>query len=559
MVASMAQGQGAPIGPYPDPMMRDVAAVQNQQNAPMPDPNMGAVQGQQNPQAMSGLVASMQPSGPPPMVQGGSPARDPNAPPTMKGRKPNIVNLIQGLMNPAKGTPAGERVASRTDVFENFLGQFMNSFSQGLQASGHGPGANLRAAGAAIQAPYRQDVQEFQQQQQQRQQEASLAQQSAQTQATQVGTQGAELNQQMMRKRLAMMGGTDAQSVIQNLGQLSPDEQAVVQAARLESNMKGDVTPLLTAVEKVTSQRAISGRVGPSAIIENSDSPTGFSKVFYDKTGTKIVQKQDNIPPPPGMIGKTTTSQRLVADKDGNINIVTMTGTSTPNLPGKGQPRPGTPPPQGGTGTRGTSKVIQGQQVLDASGDTLHKPLDQSAKTTIGQINSALSLADRVRPDLEAVAADMGRGGNLADAAKIRAAWAVYQKLGIDPANEDPNSILAKMPNTDPRIARLMPTIAMLQILGAQPYLKNIRRFEFIKQVQQHIPDPEKDTPQLMVEKLRQFDRNLPTILAATYKAEGITPKLDVPMRDRYMRLSGGDVNKARLMARQDGWDISKK
>jgi hypothetical protein len=77
--------------------------------------------------------------------------------------------------------------------------------------------------------------------------------------------------------------------------------------------------------------------------------------------------------------------------------------------------------------------------------------------------------------------------------------------------------------------------------------------------VQQHIPDPEKDTPQLMVEKLRQFDRNLPTILAATYKAEGITPKLDVPMRDRYMRLSGGDVNKARLMARQDGWDISKK
>jgi len=47
-------------------------------------------------------------------------ARDPDQPPTMKGASPNIVNLIQGMMNPAKGTPAGERVPSRTDVFEIF-------------------------------------------------------------------------------------------------------------------------------------------------------------------------------------------------------------------------------------------------------------------------------------------------------------------------------------------------------------------------------------------------------------------------------------------------------
>jgi len=126
-----------------------------------------------------------------------------------------------------------------------------------------------------------------------------------------------------------------------------------------------------------------------------------------------------------------------------------------------------------------------------------------------------------------------------------------------DQGNERPQHVVGPLADhVDPRIARILPTIAMLQILGAQPYLKNIRRFEFIKQVQQHIPDPEKDTPQLMVEKLRQFDRNLPTILAATYKAEGITPKLDVAMKDRYVRLGGGDKNKARLMARQDGWNF---
>jgi hypothetical protein len=148
----------------------------------------------------------------------------------------------------------------------------------------------------------------------------------------------------------------------------------------------------------------------------------------------------------------------------------------------------------------------------------------------------------------------MKHGGNLMDAAQVRSAWTMYKSLGLDPSNIDPDSVAAQMPNVDPRIARLMPNIAMLQILASQPYLKNIRRFEFIKQVQQHVPDPEKDTPQLMLAKMQQMDRNLPMILAATKKAEGVTPKLDKDMRDRYFRLAGNDVDKAKLMARQDGW-----
>jgi len=52
------------------------------------------------------------------------------------------------------------------DVFENFLSDFLQSFSAGISASGHGPGANLRGAGAAMQAPFQRSVQlsELQQQ-----------------------------------------------------------------------------------------------------------------------------------------------------------------------------------------------------------------------------------------------------------------------------------------------------------------------------------------------------------------------------------------------------------
>lgn len=180
ILASLISGMQPQGQPQQDPsaLQQQVGTAQNAQSAPVPPPPMGQ-QPQGNPQALSSL---MEKAGPPPMVEGGTAARNPAAPPTMAGRKPNIVNLIQGMFNPAKGTPAGERAPSRTDVFENFIGQFMNSFSQGLQAAGHGPGANLRGLAAGIQAPYKQDVQEFQQQQQAQQQQSQIAEEKARTQ-----------------------------------------------------------------------------------------------------------------------------------------------------------------------------------------------------------------------------------------------------------------------------------------------------------------------------------------------------------------------------------------
>jgi len=579
IISSMAQGQ-APPTLAPQAMAQQVGAAQSAPPPPdlnvppaqapmgpdaglMPPPPQPAGQPVPDQDAMSRLMSMSGQASPLVMQPGQVPPRDPNAGPQVpsyKGRMPLAVRALKQFIHPASGTVAGERVPSRTNVMEGFLSELMGNFSAGLAAAGHGPGANLRGAAAAMQAPYQRDVQDYQMQQQEQSHQSQLAQQAAQTAQTQTATRGAEQQQEFIRQNMKAMGGSDADNVISNLGKLSSDEDALIQAGRLEGRIKHDASPLMAAVKQITQNRAVSGREGAGTVIENSNSPSGYSKVFYDKTGKNITRQEDNIPPPQGMIPKTTFSQRLEKDQDGNIVIVPTTTTTGPSAPVKkkgggggsgGRANLGPPVPGGG----GQPRAIP---VLAADGTPLHKPLSQAANTTVGQISAAMHLADRIQPDIESVVADMKRGGNLMDAAKVRSAWKQYQALGIAPANIDPNSIVAKLPNVDPRIARILPTIAMLQIVGAQPYLRNIRRFEFIKQVQQHLPDPEKDTPQLMMDKLQQLNRNLPLMLAATYKGEGVTPKLDELTRDRYMRNAGGDANKARLMARQDGWDISK-
>lgn len=87
--------------------------------------------------------------------------------------------------------PAGQpgRPVSRLDAFENFLGNFLNSFSQGMAQGGTGPGAAGRGFGAAVQAPYQRQVQQYQMAQQQQAQQSQLAYQQAETQRTQAEAQ----------------------------------------------------------------------------------------------------------------------------------------------------------------------------------------------------------------------------------------------------------------------------------------------------------------------------------------------------------------------------------
>jgi hypothetical protein len=469
-----------------------------------------------------------------------------------KGYMPLGFQLVQALAGGGNGQlPSGPlnlnqqpaRPTSRLDAFENFLGQFLDSFSKGMAASGTGPAANARGFGTAVQAPYQQQLQQYQLGQQQQAQQAQVGEAQARTGLIGAQTQGEDITNQINRNRLLMMGQMgQGGNPFAMLGPLSQDEQAVANSATQEARYKGDPMAINQAVDKITSMRAISGRMaGASTLIPDKakDSQTGWTKRYYNRDGS-IARDERNAAPPPSMVPQITQTQDITTDAQGNRVAVPKTSIRSPNIPGA--QRPALPAPG------------QAQPITGPNGQPLHGQMPEAARQTKSQIDFALGLSDVIKPDLEAVAADIGRGGNLGDASKIRSAWEQYSKLGIDPANVDPNSIVSMMPTVDPRLARLMPAIAMMQIVGAQPYLRNVRNFNYVQMVQQHLPNPATDTPQMIVSKLRNMNRTLPMAEVKLLQSEGLPAQLDQNMVKRYVDLAGGDRAKARVMAVQDGW-----
>lgn len=76
---------------------------------------------------------------------------------------PNIIQLLAGVLKPQQGTvtpgQGPQRPNSRLEVFENFLGQFLTSFSAGLGQSGQ-RGAEGKGFAAAVNAPYQRSLQQ---------------------------------------------------------------------------------------------------------------------------------------------------------------------------------------------------------------------------------------------------------------------------------------------------------------------------------------------------------------------------------------------------------------
>lgn len=214
-------------------------------------------------------------------------------------------------------------------------------------------------------------------------------------------------------------------------------------------------------------------------------------------------------------------------DKDVNGNIVATPFTSTTTTR-KGQTVAPTKVPTNESQTtpgtasaptkpqmkprRGGAFVGQGQQVMGPGGVPLHAPLSQGAKNTLYQVDSAQNLiGDPKDPNsLVSQLTAMQDKGSLWDAGKQRAAWEEYSKLGIVPSN------------VDPVMAKLLPIIAQVQIIGGMAYLKGIRNQKYIAQIQQHVPDPTKDTPELMVSKLQNLQQTLPLLKQAIYESEGV-------------------------------------
>lgn len=98
---------------------------------------------------------------------------------------PALIQMLGQMRNPTAQVQAGQmpQAPSRLDSFESFLGNFLTSLASGMAASGHGPGANMRGAGAAMLAPREQNIQNFQMQQEAAKNQSQIEQQQAQTQS----------------------------------------------------------------------------------------------------------------------------------------------------------------------------------------------------------------------------------------------------------------------------------------------------------------------------------------------------------------------------------------
>lgn len=226
-----------------------------------------------------------------------------------------------------------------------------------------------------------------------------------------------------------------------------------------------------------------------------------------------------------------------------------------------GNPAKGGGPSAAGGGGRLVAGVTAAQPLIGPDGQPVHRPLSAVAKNAIGQTTITLDLVDQIMPELDDIATGKDKN-KLWDSVEQRSAWQQYLKLGIDPSNVDSDSVVTALPNIDPRLAKLFPTIAMLQVVGAQPWLRNIRRFEFLQQVQQHLPDPEKDTPELMVSKLDTLSSNLPNLMRAAYEEEGITQKpykmATVTEVKKYAADSGQKYEDVAHTLRRGGYKITR-
>lgn len=211
-------------------------------------------------------------------------------------------------------------------------------------------------------------------------------------------------------------------------------------------------------------------------------------------------------------------------DKDINGNLVqipyqntTTTRTHSVVPTNESQTTPGTasaPTKPANRPIRPSASAGAATPVNGPDGQPLHGPLSMGGKNTLYNIDSTMSLiGDPKDPNsLTAQLHARQQQGSLWNAAKQRAAWEEYSKAGVLPTN------------IDPQMAKLLPLVAQVQILGGLPYLKGIRNQQYIQQIQTHLPDPTKDSPELMVSKLDNLSQTLPLLKQAVYESEGAAP-----------------------------------
>lgn len=299
-------------------------------------------------------------------AQGPPQSSAPPTPPKVSDyRTPIGLELLRQMISPTQQGPTAQnpmsgamppRPPSRLDAFEHFLGNFLQSFSAGMAASGTGPGANIRGAGAAMQAPYQQDVRQFGLEQQARQQNQQLQAQQAETAARQQQTsqsaqlfpgqlqsqQGqleaqrisnltAGLNAQLLQRRLNFMDPEQLNTFIQTTAppSMNPNELSVWNAGVQQAMMSGKLDSITKAADSIMKQRGTQTRSDKNlatrvAEFQQTDEYRRFALKYNGDLRMKIAEMQQDKAPAAMMQSATFAQGALSTLADAEVAMQSL-------------------------------------------------------------------------------------------------------------------------------------------------------------------------------------------------------------------------------------------
>jgi len=197
-------------------------------------------------------------------------------------------------------------------------------------------------------------------------------------------------------KLFTMPGKFDAfmQNAVSHLGELSGDEKALFASAAQESRASLDTTPINRAVERITNQRTISGRTRSGVYVPDDKSQTGWSRVNLDGNGKEV----SRIPsaPPASYLPKTTTSEYVVVDDQGNISVVPKISTVTPTFPGQAKATLPTPPAREGTPVQGIKGRVTADELRFQVGAAEIRRTTSEMETNVKAYRAATAVAGKL-------------------------------------------------------------------------------------------------------------------------------------------------------------------
>lgn len=371
----------------------------------MPDPNappevlMPNPQGQPTPDV--GQASQQMPQYQPPQRS--------NAPPVPRPILADLFNAFGIGGKNQYNTPASggqmARPTSRLDHFESFLGNFVQALGAGFANEGRGPGAAYRGAGAAMQAPYQQSLQNYQAQSQVQSQQAEAQLKQAQAQPVNVN----------------LGDGTGVQS-------LPASSAAQVYrgypSSLVSADAKRDVAAGQNATKMGVEQWKFMVQQGQiSKVLPGKDEQGNLVMQGYNKQG-KLIGAMPGALPPASYLPKSTDTVEYKQDADGNIVALPKQTTSGPRIPGRAGavgPTSNIPQPKGSSGPRvvlqaKTPKMVtgtgpDGRQVagtpaelraVNATGITELPSGDVSKVSVARQLTGTGGLFDLAEKDLAA-------------------------------------------------------------------------------------------------------------------------------------------------------------